>query len=56
MVRFHLTFVRMATMKTKQKQTRAGMGKEKLESSCTAGSNKKLSACYEKQQGGFSEN
>ena len=32
MVRFHLTFVRRATIKAKQKQTGAGMGKEKLES------------------------
>ena len=40
----------------KTKQTKAGMGKEKLESLRTAGSNKKLPACYEKQQGDFSEN
>ena len=42
MVRFHLTFVRRATIKAKQKQTGAGMGKEKLESLYTAGSNKKI--------------
>ena len=55
MVRFHLTFVRMATIKTKKK-TGAGMGKEKLESLYTSGSNKRLPACYGKQHGDFSEN
>ena len=49
MVRFHLTFVRRATIKAKQKQTGAGMGKEKLESLYTAGGKIKWFNCFGKQ-------